>query len=190
MADAARVGEVTHLLQDWSRGDQAAFDRLFPLVYDELRRIARRYMRRERHEHTLQTTELVHEAYLRLAYGDGANAESRAHFFSIAAQVMRRVLIDHARSARRVKRGQGAQKLSLEEVAMISENRLEGLMAVDEALKRLEAFDQRKGRVFELRFFGGMSMEEAAEVLNVSAVTAMRDWRMAKAWLAREIAKG
>lgn len=184
------MGEVTHLLQDWSRGDQAAFDRLFPLVYEELRRIARRYMRRERQEHTLQTTELVHEAYIRLAYGEGASPESRAHFFAIAAQVMRRVLIDHARSARRMKRGQGAQRLSLEEAAVVSENRLEALVAVDEALKRLEAFDARKGRVFELRFFGGMSMDEAAEVLSVSAVTAMRDWRMAKAWLAREISQG
>ena len=183
----AATGQLTHLLEDWSRGDQAAFDQLFPLVYDELRKMARHYMRKERPDHTLQTTALVHEAYLRLVHSDPESIDTRAHFFAVAAQVMRRVLIDYARGVQRVKRGHGAPKVSLEEAAVLADDRLEGLVAVDEALKRLATLDPRKSRVFEMRFFGGMSMEQAAGVLKVSPITIMRDWRIAKAWLAREI---
>lgn len=181
------TGQLTHLLEDWSRGDQAAFNQLFPLVYDELRKMARHHMGHERPGHTLQTTALVHEAYLRLVHSDPEGIDTRAHFFAVAAQVMRRVLIDYARGVQRVKRGQGAQKVSLEDAALLADDRLEGLVAVDEALTRLATLDPRKSRVFEMRFFGGMSMEQAAGVLKVSPITIMRDWRMAKAWLAREI---
>jgi RNA polymerase sigma factor (TIGR02999 family) len=181
------TARLTHLLEDWSRGDQTALDQLFPLVYDELRRLARHFMREERTGHTLQTTALVHEAYLRLVHGDSAGIDTRAHFFAVAAQVMRHILVDHARGVQRVKRGQGMQKISLEEAAPLSDDRLEGIVAVDEALTRLAALDSRKSRVFEMRFFSGMSMNQMAGVLKVSPVTIMRDWRMAKAWLAREI---
>jgi RNA polymerase sigma-70 factor, ECF subfamily len=183
------TGQLTHLLEDWSRGDQAAFDQLFPLVYDELRKMARHHMRKERPDHTLQTTALVHEAYLRLVHSDPESIDTRAHFFAVAAQVMRRVLIDYARGVQRVKRGRGAQKIPLEDAAVLADDRLEGLVAVDEALTRLATLDPRKSRVFEMRFFGGMSMEQAAGVLKVSPITIMRDWRMAKAWLAREISQ-
>jgi RNA polymerase sigma factor (TIGR02999 family) len=182
-------GQLTQLLADWSRGDQAALDQLFPLVYDELRRLARHFMREERTGHTLQTTALVHEAYIRLVHGDSSDIDTQAHFFAVAARVMRHILVDHARGARRVKRGQGIRKISFEEAAPLSDDRLEGIAAVDEALTRLAAFDSRKSRVFEMRFFSGMSMDQMAGVLKVSPVTIMRDWRMAKAWLAREIGR-
>ena len=181
-------GEITGLLADWGSGNQAALDRLLPLVYDELRRLASGYMRRERPDHTLQTTALVNEAYLRLVNSPNVNYETRTHFFAVAAQVMRHILVDYARGQRRAKRGQGVPALDLSDVAVLSDDRAEELIAINSALEKLTALDARKGRVFELRYFGGMSVEEAADALKVSAVTVARDWRMAKAWLRREIA--
>jgi RNA polymerase sigma-70 factor (ECF subfamily) len=182
--------EITRLLADWSRGDQAALDRLLPLVYKELHRVASSYMRRERADHVLQTTALVHEAYLRLVDRENANYQSRSHFFAVAAQVMRHILVDYAREQRRRKRGDGQPTLALSDVAVISSDRADELIAVNTALENLTARDPRKGKVFEMRYFGGMSVEEAAEALRVSPVTVARDWRMAKAWLRREITPG
>ena len=183
-------GETTRLLSQWRAGDQAAFDRLLPIVYDELRRLASSYMRSERPDHLLQTTALVHEAYLRLVHQSEMSGETRSHFFALAAQVMRHVLVDYARARSRAKRGGGVPSLPLEDVAVISPERADELVAVDAALEGLMAFDQRKGRIFELRHFGGMSVEEAAQVLQLSPATVARDWRMAKAWLRRAIDSG
>ena len=180
--------EVTGLLAEWSAGNQAALDRLLPLVYDELRRVASGYMRHERPDHMLQTTALVHEAYLRLVDSNDINYETRTHFFAVAAQVMRHILVDYARGRGRAKRGEGVPPLALTDVAVLSDDRAEEVIAVNAALDKLAALDQRKGRVFELRYFGGMSVEETADTLKVSPVTIARDWRMAKAWLRREIA--
>jgi len=177
--------DVTRLLVDWSNGDQAALDKLLPLVNDELRRLARRYMRRESPGHTLQTSALVNEAYLRLIDQKHVQWQNRAHFFGIAAQLMRRILIDHARSHHYAKRGGGALKVSLDEAAAVTEARAAELLAVDEALEKLTAMDERKGRIVELRFFGGLTEEETAEVIGVSLPTAQREWRAAKAWLRR-----
>src|SRR5215470_5441493 len=188
--DAQIPGEITGLLAEWSSGSQAALDRLLPVVYEELRRLASGYMRRERPDHMLQTTALVHEAYLRLVGSPNINYETRAHFFAVAAQVMRHILVDYARGRQRVKRGEGASALTLGDVAILSDDRAEEVIAVNSALEKLSALDARKGRVFELRYFGGMSVEEAASALKVSPVTVARDWRMAKAWLRREIAPG
>lgn len=182
--------EITGLLTDWSKGDQTALDKLLPLVYDELHRLASGYMRRERPDHTLQTTALVHEAYLRLVGQRNARWQTRVHFFAAAAQVMRHILVDHARSRRRAKRGEGLVELPLEDAAVLSEERADELLAVNDALTGLAALDPRKGRVFELRYFGGMSVDEAAEALKVSPATVARDWRMAKAWLRREMGSG
>jgi RNA polymerase sigma-70 factor (ECF subfamily) len=182
--------EITRLLADWSKGDQAALDKLLPLVYDELHRLARSYMRRERPDHTLQTTALVHEAYLRLVGEQNARWQTRVHFFAAAAQVMRHILVDHARGRLRAKRGDGMPEVSLDDVAIISEERADALLAVNDALISLTALDPRKSRVFELRYFGGMSVDEAAEALQVSPATVARDWRMAKAWLRREMVTG
>ena len=187
---ATAPGELTVLLSEWRAGNQAAFDRLLPIVYEELRRLASGYMRAERPDHLLQTTALVHEAYLRLVDHPEASYETRNHFFAVAAQVMRHVLVDYARARCRAKRGGGAPPLPLEDVAVISEERAEEVIAVDSALAGLMAFDLRKGRIFELRHFGGLSVDEAAEVLQVSPATIARDWRMAKAWLRRAIASG
>lgn len=181
-------GEITGLLADWGGGSKAALDRLLPLVYDELRRLASGYMRGERPNHTLQTTALVHEAYLCLVHSASINYETRTHFFAVAAQVMRHILVDYARRRRRAKRGEGAPALTLSDVAVVSDDRAEEVMAVNSALEKLTALDARKGRVFELRYFGGLSVEETATVLKVSPATIARDWRMAKAWLRREIA--
>jgi RNA polymerase sigma factor (TIGR02999 family) len=181
-------GELTLLLSQWRAGDQAAFDRLLPVVYAELRRLASSYMRGERPDHLLQTTALVHEAYLRLVDHPEASYETRNHFFAVAAQVMRHVLVDYARARCRAKRGGGTSALPLEDVAVISDERAEEVIAVDSALEGLMAFDLRKGRIFELRHFGGLSVDEAAQVLKVSPATIARDWRMAKAWLRRAIA--
>ena len=181
-------GEITRLLAQWSGGDQAALDRLVPMVYDELRRLASNYMRGERPGHLLQTTALVNEAYLRLMDRQQVSCETRTQFFGVAAQVMRRVLVDYARGRDRAKRGQGVTPLSLDDVAVLSDDRSEELLAINTALEGLTAFDPRKGKVFELRYFGGMTVEEAAEVLSLSPVTVARDWRMAKLWLRREIA--
>jgi RNA polymerase sigma-70 factor, ECF subfamily len=183
-------GEITRLLAEWSGGDQAALDRLVPLVYDELRHLASHYLRGERPDHLLQTTALVHEAYLRMAGRQQVSTQTRTQFFAVAAQVMRRVLVDYARGRNRSKRGEGVAPLALEDVAVLSDDRVEEIVAIDSALENLAALDARKGRVFELRYFGGMSVEEVAESLSVSPVTVARDWRMAKAWLRREIDPG
>jgi RNA polymerase sigma factor (TIGR02999 family) len=181
--------EVTKLLLAWSEGDKAAMDRLMPLVYDELRRLAKSHMRRERGANTLQTTALVHEAYLRLIDQKEAQWQNRAHFFAIAAQMMRRVLVDHARSRQYQKRGGGARRVSFDEALEVSDERAAEVVALDEALTALAEFDERKSRLVELRFFGGLSIEETAEVLGVSPGTVMRDWTLAKTWLQRQINK-
>jgi RNA polymerase sigma factor (TIGR02999 family) len=179
--------EITRLLIAWSDGDQTALESLLPLIEQELHRIARHYMRKENPGHTLQTTALVNEAYFRLIDQKSVRWQNRAHFFGIAAQIMRRVLLNYARDRHRVKRGGQAVQVSLSEVAVVGAEKSAELIALDEALKRLETFDERKCRVVELRYFGGLSVEETAEVLGVSVVTVARDWKMAKAWLAREI---
>ena len=179
--------EVTQLLAAWGSGDRAALDRLMPLVYDELRRLARHYMGRERAGHTLQTTALVNEAYLRLADQRNTRWQNRAQFFGVAAQMMRRILVDHARGHAYQKRGGGAPKVPLDEAAVLAPEKAAETIALDEALERLAEHDQRKCRVVEMRYFGGLTVEEIAEVLKISAVTVMRDWSMAKAWLHREM---
>lgn len=179
--------EVTQLLVDWGNGNQAALDRLMPVVYTELRQLAHWYMRRERPDHTMQTTALIHEAYLRLVDQNQVRWQHQAHFFGIAARLMRQILIEHARSHTRAKRGGGVGTISLDEAAIVSQARATELLALDDALERLATIDPRKSRVVELRFFGGLSVEEAAIVLNVAPNTVLRDWRLAKAWLHREI---
>ena len=179
--------EVTQLLNDWTNGSQAARDELMPLVYEELRRLAHRHMGRERPGHTLQTSGLVNEAFLRLVDQTNVHWKNRAHFFAIAAQIMRRILVDYARSRRYAKRGGGARQVSLNEALIVSEGRSAEVVALDDALKGLAAIDQRKSQIVELRFFGGLSIEETAEVLGVSPGTVMRDWTLAKAWLRKEM---
>jgi RNA polymerase sigma factor (TIGR02999 family) len=181
--------QVTELLAAWSRGDESALEKLMPLVYDELRRLANRYMGRERAGHTLQTTALVNEAYLRLVGASGVRWQNRAHFFAVSAQVMRRILVDFARSRNFQKRGGGARQVSLDQALEISEERDADLVALDDALEALARLDPRKGHVVEMRFFGGLSVEETASVLGVSPDTVMRDWKMAKVWLLREMSK-
>jgi len=176
-------GDVTRLLQAWSDGDAAALDRLMPIVYDQLRAIAARYLRRERREHTLQPTALVNEAYLRLVDQRDVRWQNRAHFAGVAAQLMRRILVDHAKQRSRLKRGGGARTVALDDALVLSDARAEDLVALDRALTALAAFDERKSRVVELRYFGGLSVEETAEVLKVSQITVARDWKLAKAWL-------
>ena len=175
--------QMTQLLIDWSNGDQAALDQLVPLVNAELRRLAGRYMRRERPGHTLQTSALVNEAYLRIIDQKNVNWQNRAHFFGVAAKLMRQILIDHARTHDSAKRGGGAQQVSLDETAVVSRERSAELLALDEALERLAEFDQRKARIVELRFFGGLNLDEIAEVMSISSPTVQREWRSAKAWL-------
>lgn len=179
-------GEVSLLLRAWSDGDREALDKLTPIVYEELRRLARHYMRGERPGHSLQTTALVNEAYLRLVDYKRMRWQNRAHFFAVSAQAMRRILVDHARR-RNLKRGQGLQRVSLDQTAVISTEKEEELIKLDDALRALAEVDPRKSRVVELRFFGGLSVEEVAEVLQVSPVTVMRDWSTARAWLYREM---
>jgi RNA polymerase sigma-70 factor (ECF subfamily) len=181
--------EVTQLLVAWSEGDRAALDELTPLVYEELHRLARKHMNRERQGHTLQTSALVNEAYLRLIDQKNVHWQNRAQFFSIASRLMRRILVDHARSHRYAKRGGDIRRVSLDEAAVVAQEQAAELVALDDALKSLAAIDPRKCQVVELRFFGGMSVEESAEVLGVSAVTVMRDWSTAKAWLQRAMEK-
>ena len=181
--------EVTRLLVDWGNADQAALDELIPLVYDELRRLASRYMRRESQDHTLQTSALVNEAYLRLVDQKSVQWQNRAHFFGVAAQLMRRILVDHARSRSRAKRGGRAQMVSLTEQAVISKEVAE-VIALDEVLNNLAEFDPRKSQIVEMKFFGGLTNEEVAEVLKVTSRTVEREWRKAKAWLHRAISKG
>lgn len=182
-----KLDEVSQLVLDWANGDQVALDRLMPLVYDELRRVAHNYMRREHPGHTLQTTALVDEAYLRLVDQTHTHWSSRAQFFAIASQLMRRILVDHARSHLYAKRGGGARKVSLDEVAVLSPERGADLIALDDALQCLSSVDTRKSRIVELRYFGGLSVEETAQILGVSAITVKRDWLVAKAWLRREM---
>ena len=178
--------EVTQLLRAWSDGQQEALQRLMPLVYEELHRLARHYMSRERSGHILQTTALVNEAFLRLVDARHVNWQNRAHFFAISASLMRRILVDFARTYQSQKRGAGVRPVSLDEGLDVTEERLD-LASLDDALKTLAILDPRKSRVVELRFFGGLSMEEVAEVLQVSPETVKRDWKLAKAWLLREM---
>ncbi len=181
---------VTESLIAWSQGDEAALNQLIPLVHDELRRLAKRYMRRERGQrpgHTLQTTALVNEAYMRLIDASQVQWQNRAHFFAISARLMRQILVDYARAQKYAKRGGGAPQVSLDEAATFTAERAPDLVALDDALNALAAVDERKSRVIEMRFFGGLSVEETAEVLKVSPDTVMRDWRLAKAWLLREL---
>ncbi len=180
--------KITQLLVDWSGGDKNALEQLMPLVYDELRRMARGYMRRQPSNHTFQTTDLIHEAYMKLADGGGRDFQNRAHFFGVAAQAMRHILVDYARSKQSEKRGGGRDRVSFADGTAISTDRTGQLLALDEALKNLELLDERKCRVVELRYFGGLTNEEMAEVLKISAETVKRDWRFARNWLLRELA--
>ena len=186
-ADSRPPEEVTELLRAWSRGDQAAFDQLASIVYAELRRLARHYMARERPDHTLQPTALVHEAYLRLANFRDLHWKNRVHFFAISAQVMRRVLVDFARSRERRKRGGTSQRVSLEECGNLGVGHDASLLALDDALNALALEDARKCRVVEMKFFGGLSTDEIAQSLSVSPDTVLRDWKLAKLWLLREM---
>jgi len=179
--------EVTQLLVAWGNGDEAARDQLMPLVYDELHRLAHQYMNRERPGHTLQTSALVNEAFVRLVGQRDVHWQNRANFFGIAAQMMRRILVDYARNRHYAKRGGSARQVSLNEALIVSEERSAEVVALDDALKSLAIMDQRKSQIVELRFFGGLSIEETAEVLAVSPGTVMRDWTLAKAWLRREM---
>lgn len=179
--------QLTQLLAEWSDGNEAALENLMPLVYDELRRMARRYMNRQPSGHTLQTTELIHEAYLKLAGKEEHNWQNRAHFFGVAAQVMRHILVDYARARSSQKRGGDFQRAEFEEAFVVSSKRVGDIVALDDALNSLTELDERKCRVVELKFFGGLKIEEIAEVLKVSPVTVKRDWRFARTWLLREL---
>ena len=179
--------DITHLLTKWTDGDPAAFEKLAPLIGAELRRLAHNYMRREGRDHTLQTTALVNEAYIRLIDQKEVKWQNRAHFFAIAAGMMRRVLIDYARFQSRQKRGAGAIQVSLSDVGILSSSETESLLDLNRALERLTDLDPRKARVVECRYFGGLTSEEVAEVLKISLTTVERDWSMAKAWLRREV---
>jgi len=180
--------QVTRLLVDWRNGDQGALEQLIPLVHEELRRVARRHMAHERAGHTLQATALVNEAYVRLIDIRQVNWQDRTHFFAMSSRLMRRILVDFARSKGSQKRGAGAHKVSLDEALIVSTEPGADLVALDDALDALAVFDARKAQVVEMRFFGGLSVEETAEALNVSVDTVMRDWKLAKAWLLRELA--
>lgn len=180
-------GEVTSLLLQLKQGNRGAEDELIPLVYNELRRIAGKYLRRERVGHSLQPTALVHEAYIRLVDMKQIDWQSRSHFFAVSAMLMRRILVDHARARHAVKRGEGWTTVSIEQFSPAEEDSRADVLALDEALKRLAILDLRQSKVVELRFFGGMSEEESAQVLGVSARTVKRDWRIAKAWLYKEL---
>lgn len=179
--------EITQLLAEWSDGNQSALDELYPLVYEELHRLARRYMSRERKGHTLQTTALINEAYVRLVDQRNVHWANRSHFFAISAQIMRRILIDHARRHAYAKRGGGAQQVSLEAVAIVANEKSAEIIRLDEALTTLAKMDPRRCHVVELRYFGGLSNEEIAGVLNVSENTVTRDWNLARAWLHQQL---
>ena len=181
--------EITRLLVAWGDGDQSALDKLVPLVQSELHRLAHHYMGRERPGHTLQTSALVNEAYIRLIDWKNVRWQNRAHFFGVSAQLMRRILVDFARERHYLKRGGGALQVSLSEAAAFATDKESDLVALDEALVELSEMDQRKGQVVELRFFGGLSVKEVAEVLKVSEETVMRDWRLAKVWLLRQLGR-
>jgi len=179
--------EITKLLKDWSDGDSTALDRLIPMVYDELHRLAHQHMRHERADHVLQTSALINEAYLRLADQSAVTIANRAHFFGIAARLMRQILVDEARKRNSAKRGGGAIQVSLAEATTVAQEQAANVVALDDALKSLERIDARQGEIVELRFFGGLSIEEAADVLKVSPGTVMRDWTFARAWLRNEM---
>jgi RNA polymerase sigma factor (TIGR02999 family) len=183
------MDDISALLRAWSDGDQSALERLTPIVYDELRRLARRYMKRERPGHSLQTAALVNEAYMRLVDYERMQWQNRAHFFAVSSQLMRRILVDHARR-HNLKRGGGVQHVSLDEAAVVCGDQDADLVALDNAMNALLRIDPRKVQVVEMRFFGGLSVEETAEVLKVSTVTVKRDWRAARAWLYRELTGG
>jgi RNA polymerase sigma-70 factor (ECF subfamily) len=184
---ALSQNEITRLLRAWSGGDQTALERLTPLIHQELHRAAHRYMMSEQPGHTLQTAALVNEVYVRLLDARDAGWQDRAHFFAICAQLMRNILVDHARSRQAIKRGGAATRVSLDDAAVITPEPSSDLLAVDAALKKMAEFDARKSQVVELRFFGGLNIEETAEVLNVSTATVARDWKLAKAWLLQEL---
>jgi RNA polymerase sigma factor (TIGR02999 family) len=179
--------EITQLLAEWSNGNQTVLDKLYPLVYDELHQMAQRYMNRERQGHTLQTTALINEAYVRLVDQKQVHWQNRAHFFAISAKIMRRILIDHARRHDYAKRGGGAQKISLDEIAVMAVEPAASVLLLDEALNRLGEIDPRRSQVVELRYFGGLNNEEIAGVLKISENTVTRDWNMARAWLYQEL---
>jgi RNA polymerase sigma factor (TIGR02999 family) len=179
--------EITQLLAEWSGGNQAALDKLYPLVYDELRRMAHRFMRRERKGHTLQTTALINEAYLRLVEQKNVHWANRSHFFAISAQIMRRILVDHARQYAYLKRGGGAQQVSLDQAAFVTKDRARELLLLNDALNSLAKLDPRRSQVVELRYFGGLSNGEIAELLKISANTVTRDWNMARAWIYQQL---
>jgi len=178
---------ITELLAGYGRGDKEALDQLMPIVYDELRRQAARYLRREQAHNTLQTTALIHEAYVRLVDQRNVQWQNRAHFFGIAAQLMRRILVDHARAKKRVKRGGSDVRVSLDDATVAVKGQDLDVVALDEALERLAQIDEQQSRVVELRFFSGLTVEETAEVMHISKATVKRDWSMAKAWLHREL---
>jgi len=184
---AASPQDVTQLLMAWSNGEQDALEHLIPLVYNELHRLAHRYMERERPGHTLQSTALVHEAYQRLINFKDVSWQNRAHFFAVSAQLMRRILVDYARSRRYSKRGGEWRQVPLNEAVAVFRDRQTDIVALDDALRTLAGIDPRKGRVVEMRFFGGLSIKETAEVLKVSPDTVLRDWRLAKVWLLRQL---
>jgi RNA polymerase sigma-70 factor, ECF subfamily len=179
--------EITEILRDWCGGDKSAAERLFPLVYDELKRQARRFLNRERVDHTLQPTALVHEAYLRLVEQTALTADNRSHFFAIASRLMRQILVDHARQYKAEKRGGTAQRFSLEEIDFLPEQTAGDLLALNDALEKLEAIDARKASVVDMRFFGGLKEAEIADVLGINEKTVRRDWQFAKLWLYREL---
>jgi len=182
--------QVTELLLAWRQGEESALEKLTPLVYEQLRRLAHRYMRGERAAHTLQTTALVNEAYLRLIDGQQVKWQDRAHFFAVSARLMRRILVDWARTRQSQKRGGEPQQVTLDEALMVARGHGEDLLALDEALQKLASVDVRKSQVVEMRYFGGLSVEETAAVLNVSLDTVLRDWRLAKLWLLQELSGG
>jgi RNA polymerase sigma factor (TIGR02999 family) len=183
----AATHEVTELLHEWSEGDESALERLIPLVYDELHRLAHQHMKREKPGHILQTSALINEAYLRMVDSPRIHWQNRAQFFGIAARVMRRILVDEARKRKSDKRGGGAIQVTLNEATNVAHEQASNVMALDEALKSLEAIDARQSQIVELRFFGGLSVDEAAEVLKVSSGTVLRDWTFARAWLKNEM---
>jgi RNA polymerase sigma factor (TIGR02999 family) len=187
MTDIPPQHEITELLEQWTGGNQSALDRLYPLVYEELRRLARSYMKREPKGHTLQTTALINEAYVRLVDQHNVHWENRSHFFAISAQIMRRILVDHARRYLQAKRGGGALRVSLDEVMIVASERSEEVLMLDEALGNLARVDPRRCQVVELRYFAGLNNEEIASVLKISENTVMRDWNLARAWLYQQL---
>lgn len=181
--------DITRYLQDWRGGNPSALEEMLPFVYNELRLIAKRYRAKEKAEHTFQTTELINEAYLKLVDQSGTDWQNRSHFFAVASRVMRNLLVDHARAKNYQKRGSGAEKVNIDDVALFAEQPDENILALDDALNRLAKFDERKARIVELRYFGGLSAEETGEVLGISEITVKREWLKAKAWLYSELAQ-